>query len=145
VKIFLLATLVYSSYAVSKIDWNDSGIKWMSYQAGLKEMARTGKKGVLVIYADWCPTCLAYSKIFKRADVINASKGLIFMRLNSDKQPKVDTLMSFDGNYVPRTIALSSQGKVMHKLYKKTGNYRYYVQFNIPKNYLKFIKSVQGL
>jgi len=65
-KILIIISL-FLSFATSadeKIDWNSKSLNWYSYEEGLKEIKATGKKGMLLIYADWCSTCKGYSSFF---------------------------------------------------------------------------------
>jgi len=97
----LSAILLFFLYACSKqdqaINWNDSELQWNSYYDGLAELKATGNKGTFIIYADWCPTCKQYSKLFKNGAVIDALQGITLIRLNKDKQPDVSKQFDFDG------------------------------------------------
>lgn len=128
--------------AAERINWNDLSINWMSYEQGMQEIARTGKKGILVLYADWCPTCRAYSKLFSHPDIVSSAKSLVLMRANVDQYKALSRKMSFDGEYVPRTIALSANGKVMHELYPKTGKYLYYIPHGRLDYLMQFMRKV---
>lgn len=49
------------------------------------------------------------------------------IKIDKDKNPKLSTTYGFDGEYVPRTIALYPNGSVMHEIYPLK-QYRYYIQ-----------------
>ncbi|MFX6011051.1 thioredoxin family protein, partial [Acinetobacter baumannii] len=74
---------------VQKIDWNDKKLHWMSYETGMARLKASGKPGILIIYADWCPTCKTYSKLFNNPDVVKALQGLVLIRANEDEERAV--------------------------------------------------------
>ncbi len=111
----LLLSLV--GWADEPIDWNDDELKWFSHEEGLALMKQTGQKGLLIIYADWCSTCKAYSNLFQQQKVVEALEGLVLMRANRDTAPEISQRFDFDGEYIPRTMALQQGGQVITDLY----------------------------
>jgi thiol-disulfide isomerase/thioredoxin len=109
------------------IDWNDAEIRWLDYKEGLKLAKQTGRPIMLLFYADWCPTCHAYKHIFYNQSVAKAASDFIMIRVNSDKNPGLNQQYSLDGDYVPRTFALTSNAKLLNQLYKQNGNFRFFL------------------
>ena len=124
-----------------KIDWNDSQIKWYSYAEGMEQTKKTKKPGMLIIYADWCPTCKKYSTLFSNSSVVQSMNGLILMRENRDTNPRINKMFNYDGEYVPRTFALNNKGKVMQKFYVEEEKYTYF----IPPSSVEFINQFARL
>lgn len=124
------------------VDWNDKGIAWLNYEEGLKLAKQTGKPIILLFYADWCPTCHAYKHIFYDKAVVNATASFIMIRVNSDKAPALNRQYALDGEYVPRTFALSPQGKLLKDLPKKNGRYKYYIQAGQPKKFTALMDNL---
>jgi len=93
----------------------------------MAEAERTGKGVVLIFYAEWCPTCHAYKNIFKQPKVVELTRTLVMIRVDIDQQPALSEQYDFDGDYVPRTFALTATGEVRHNIYAKK-RYRYFIK-----------------
>ena len=127
------------------IDWNDKGIPWLDYQQGLMLAKQTGKPILLLFYAEWCSTCHAYKAIFYNDEVVKATNDFIMVRVNVDLYPELNQQYALDGDYVPRTFALTSEGKPLTQLYKQQGNYRYFMRANEPARFTRLMKNVLSL
>ncbi len=110
----------------SKIDWNGQNIEWYTHDEGIELAEEEQKPAIVIIYADWCPTCKSYAEIFARDDIVEASSDFVMIRANQDDYPEVSAAYGFDGEYIPRTIVVSSEGEVMHDLYAQK-KYKYYI------------------
>jgi len=110
----------------SKINWNDKDLAWFGYSEGMKEIEKTGKSGLLIFYADWCPSCKQHSKIFSAEKTISKIENLVLMRVNIDKDSELSDQYDFDGTYIPRVFALNPKGDVMHQLYDKKKEFAYW-------------------
>ena len=140
--LLLVTTNVFSENH-KKLNWNDSQIKWYSYDEGMKQIKLTGKPGLLIIYADWCPTCKEYSTLFAQDGVVNSLANLILMRENKDTNPQVNNKYNLDGEYVPRTFALNNKGNVMQNFYSKDEKYTYFIPPNNSNFLIKFTKLIK--
>jgi protein-disulfide reductase (glutathione) len=107
-------------------DWNDAGIAWRSYADGLAEAQKAGKPICLIVFTEWCPHCKNYSAVFHDAKVVEMSKRFVMIRLDQDQNK--DLLKNFgpDGQYIPRTFFLSSDGKLDADLRAPREPYRYF-------------------
>ncbi len=120
------------------IDWNDAALDWHSFDEGMEEIKATGSKGILIIYADWCPTCKQYSGLFRHRSVINALRGITLIRVNQDKQPAISRKYNIDGEYVPRTFALGEDGKIIRDLNSSNPKWWYFLSAKNPDSIIRF-------
>ena len=93
-------------------DWGAPGIPWKDYDQGMSEVARTGKPALLVMHAEWCRVCKSYQKLFKQSSVTRFSDEFVFVLVDVDKQPSVQSRYNVDGDYVPRTMVLNAPGEL---------------------------------
>ena len=125
--LFLLTAAVHSvSAKSSEIKWNDTGIRWEEYEKGLDNAWRENKPVILIFYTDWCPACKKYGSVFQDKRVIMESNRFIMVRINKDNNKKLSLKYGEDGTYIPRTIALYPNGRVMHEIYDRK-NHKYYI------------------
>jgi uncharacterized protein YyaL (SSP411 family) len=130
----------------SPVDWNDREINWHGYREGLRLAQESGKPILLIFYAEWCPTCHAYKDIFREGSVIDATSGFVMVRVDVDDEPAVNQAYVFDGEYVPRTFALTPEGQVMHELYPEKSYARYFLRADDSATFvaLMHIAAVQA-
>jgi len=98
-----------------------------------------GKPVILIIYADWCPACKKYGNVFQDKRVVAESDKFIMIRINKDSNKELSRKYGFDGQYIPRTIAMHPNGQVMHEIYLQK-NYRYYIGADVNR-LLKLMKD----
>jgi thiol-disulfide isomerase/thioredoxin len=126
VSLFLLVSFNSHSEA-HKIDWNDSALNWQSYEQGMKLLDNPGSVGILIFYGDWCLTCMSYSKLFADKAVVASLKDIVLIRVNVDAQSDISDKYDFDGDYVPRTFALGSKGKILKPFHPDRKSYTYFL------------------
>ena len=124
------------------IDWNDAALDWHSYRDGMQALKASGGKGILIVYADWCPTCKQYSGLFRYAAVIDALQGFTLIRLDMDKQPAISRRFDIDGEYVPRTFALDANGRIIRELNAGNPKWRYYLPANNRHAIIEFADAL---
>lgn len=56
-------------------------IAWDDYESCMEAAAREGRPVLMIFYADWCPTCHAYKKIFYDRRVVEAA-AQAYLRIN---------------------------------------------------------------
>lgn len=107
-------------------DWNDAKIAWRSYADGLAEAKISGKPVCLIAYTEWCGHCKNYSAVFHDEKVVEMAKKFVMIKLDQDQHK--DLLKEFgpDGQYIPRTLFLSSAGKLDSDLRAPRELYRYF-------------------
>lgn len=125
--VLLALTLVASPRAVRAAgDWNDAGIKWQPYEAGLAA-AKTEKKPVcLVLSTEWCPHCVNYSKVFHDPKVVEQSKRFVMIHLDKDKNAELSKKYAPDGEYIPRTYFLSPAGTLEPSIHAARDKFQYF-------------------
>ena len=117
-------------------DWNDNGIGWQGFDTGLAKAKQEKKPVMLVVFTEWCPHCTNYSKIFHDPTVVEKSKRFVMVRVDKDKQPDVSKKHAPDGEYIPRTYFLSSDGVLDPAIDAKRDKYRYFYNESDPKDVL---------
>lgn len=118
--------LLFPAYVSASIDWNDKVVKWHAYDDGVAAAKRENKPILLVVYADWCGVCKNYSGMFADPAVIQASKKVVLIRLNQDKDNKFLAKYSLDGKYVPRTFIMNKNQVIQPSPYK-TSDYGFFL------------------
>jgi thiol-disulfide isomerase/thioredoxin len=117
-------------------DWNDDGIKWQSYEDGLK-VAKADKKPVcLIFYTTWCPHCANYSGVFHDPKVVEETKKFVMIRLDKDKNNDLSAKYGPDGQYIPRTLFLSSAGELDPEIHAPRDQYKYFYDEKDPASVL---------
>jgi thiol-disulfide isomerase/thioredoxin len=105
----------------------EEGVVWYDYTEGLHLSKKTGKGTIIIFYTDWCPICKKYIKLFDDPTIIKETRKFVMIRMNQDKHPGLSSKYDFDGEYIPRTFALSPDGNILHELYPKRSKSRYYL------------------
>ena len=141
---FSLLLLNFGGLALAGHDWNENEIKWHSYEQGIKEMQRTGKMGMMVIYTDWCGTCKQYSRLFKKDEVVSATKDVVMILVNQENNPKVARKYAPDGRYIPRTFVLKTNGEIAMEMHGKKPKWRFFVSAGYPKQLLDLLSRASG-
>lgn len=88
-------------------DWNGSGIGWRGAEEGLSEAKRRGVRAVAVLHADWCGVCGTYSKRFSEPEVVAATKPLVMILLDVDREGGIPPELKTGAGYVPQTVVLT--------------------------------------
>jgi len=110
--VMLLYMLISQVVLASPVlNWNDSQIRWHDYQSGLAEAKRSGRTALVLLYADWCPTCHAYQKLFSNPQIIRLAQQVVMIRINAPQQPGLSNQFAEDGIYLPRTYAIDPNGQ----------------------------------
>jgi len=135
VAVAILLTLGGRAFAGAE-NWNDANIKWQSYEEGLKAAKEEGKPVCLIFYTSWCPHCTNYSKVFSDEKIVEKAKSFVMIRLDSDKNKDISTKYKPDGEYIPRTFFLTSQGELDPALSEARPQYKYFYSENDPASIL---------
>jgi protein-disulfide reductase (glutathione) len=117
-------------------DWNDANIHWMSYEDGLAAAKKSHQPICLIFYTTWCPHCANYSKVFSNPDVVKKSKSFVMIRLDKDKNQELSAKYNPDGEYIPRTYFLSSDGQLDASLSEQRPQYKYFYGESDPTSIL---------
>jgi thiol:disulfide interchange protein len=134
----LLAAIVVANAAPALAggDWNDAGVQWQPYEQGLTAAKKDKKPIVLIFFTEWCPHCQNYSKLFHDEKVIAETKKFVMIRLDKDKNAELSKKYSPDGEYIPRTYFLSSDGTLDPTITAPRDQYKYFYDERDPKGIL---------
>ena len=124
-------------------DWNDAGIAWRSYEEGLKEAKAQKKPICLVFYTEWCPHCTNYSRVFHDEKVVAKSKDLVMIRLDKDRQAELSKQFAPDGEYIPRTYFLSSDGTLDPAVHAPRDRFKYFYDEKDPASLLAGMQAAR--
>ena len=122
--------------AVAGGDWNDSGIKWRTYDEGLAEAKKAKKPVCLIFFTEWCPHCSNYSKVFHDPKVVEKSKQFVMIRLDNDKNQELSKKFAPDGSYIPRTYFLAADGTLKPDIHAPREQFKYFYDEKNPDSVL---------
>jgi protein-disulfide reductase (glutathione) len=133
----LLCGIVLAGKARAAIeDWNDANIKWMSYDEGLAAAKKSHKPICLIFFTTWCPHCKNYSGVFSDPAVVKKAQSFVMIRLDKDKNAELSKKYAPDGEYIPRTYFLSSDGTLDPALSETRDQYKYFYNEKDPASIL---------
>ena len=138
----LLASLALATVAVAGGDWNETGVAWKTYDAGIAEAKASNKPVCLIIYTDWCPHCTNYSKLFHDPAMVEMTKKFVMIHINKDKETAVSSKYAPDGEYIPRTIFLKPDGTLLDKVTADRAEYKYFYSESDPQAVMKSMNAV---
>jgi thioredoxin-like negative regulator of GroEL len=124
--------------------WNGSEIAWRDMATGVKESVATGKPALMVFHATWCKVCRHFRAIFKDPDIVAASRDLVMILVDVDKEPDINGAFAPDGGYVPRTVFLNSEGDILHDLKSANPQYRYSADVDKPDELLSLMRRAKA-
>ena len=108
--LLLATTTPFAPHAYAGGDWNDSQVQWKSYDEGIALAKKEKKPICLIFFTEWCPHCRNYSGVFHDPKVVEESKQFVMIRLDKDKNAELSKKFAPDGEYIPRTYFLTSDG-----------------------------------
>jgi hypothetical protein len=95
---------------------------------------------LLVIYTDWCPHCHNYSRIFHDPRLVELARRFVMVRVERDENPEIGELYDVDGEYVPRTFFLRSDGTLRRELRGSHPRFRYYLDEHAADELLSLMR-----
>ncbi|XP_015754777.1 PREDICTED: protein disulfide-isomerase A5-like [Acropora digitifera] len=94
-------------------------IKWVAYDEGLKEIKNSDKLMFLLIHKSWCGSCKALKpKLAKSMEFAKMSRHFVMVNTEDEEEPKGSQFV-VDGEYIPRVLFLSPEGKVMDEIWNE--------------------------
>ena len=124
--VMAVLVLVAAAPVLAGGDWNDANIQWQPYEQGLAAAKKDKKPVVVIFFTEWCPHCSNYSKLFHDEKVVAEAKKFVMVRLDKDKNLELSKKISPDGEYIPRTYFLSSDGTLDPTLTAPRAEYKYF-------------------
>lgn len=148
----VLAVVLLSLFAVQSTAnapqgadaWNVAEIAWKDMGTGAREATQTGKPVLMLFQATWCTACRKYQQVFKYKQVVEASRDLVMILIDIDKNPEINSGFSPDGVYVPRTIFLDATGDVRADLKGADPKYPHSLDNSGPAELLALMKKAAG-
>ena len=125
-------------------DWNDQQIGWQAYDAGLAAAKKAKKPICLVFYTEWCPHCANYSVVFHDPRVVERAKRFVMVRLDKDKNAELSRRYAPDGEYIPRTYFLASDGTLDPGIHAPREQFRYFYDERDPGSVLAGMDQALG-
>jgi len=109
--------------APSSLKWGDK-IAWRSWESA-QTLARSQDKSIcVVVYAEWCARCKELAPVFEQPAVASAAAELVMVHQDQDQPaPWLKDQLGGYGEYVPRVLFLTPDGKVREDL--TSGHPRY--------------------
>ncbi len=133
----LLCGMVLVAHARADVEnWNDANIKWMSYDNGLAAAKKDHKPICLVFFTTWCPHCKNYASVFSDPQVVKKAQSFVMIRLDKDKNAEISKKYAPDGEYIPRTYFLSSDGTLDPSLSETRDQFKYFYNEKDPASLL---------
>jgi len=127
--LLLLAATVPTVSARAAEDWNDKGIAWQPYDAGLAQAKKEKKPVCLVFFTPSCEHCVNYATVFSDPAVVAKAKAFVMIRLEINNQSaELAYKYAPDGQYVPRTFFLSPAGDLWADVHAPRDQYKYFYQ-----------------
>lgn len=139
------ATAALATAAWAGGDWNDAAVGWKAYDAGLAEAKTAGKPVCLVFFTEWCPHCTNYAKVFHDPALVELSKKFVMIRIDKDKDKATSAKYAPDGEYIPRTYFLASDGTLLTEITEQRPNYKYFYDENNAAGVMRSMNAVLAL
>lgn len=139
--VLLAAVLVTAGTAIAGGDWNDAEVKWQPYTEGVAAAKKDKKPILLIFFTEWCPHCTNYSKVFHDPKVVEQTKRFVPIRLDKDKNADISKQYAPDGEYIPRTYFLSSDGKLDADIHAPRPAYKYFYDEHDPAPLLSSMEA----
>lgn len=79
-----------------------------------------------------------------RSVILTTVVVLLLIRVNKDEHPDISRQYDFDGKYIPRTFALSTDGDIITHLYPEKEKYWYFLPANNRQYLLDFAQRVSN-
>jgi thiol-disulfide isomerase/thioredoxin len=96
--------------------FNDAALDWYPLDVGLAKAAAEGKLVLALVKTDWCPHCRAHQAAFTDERVVAHAGDFVFVLLDRDHEAELTAQVAPDGDYVPRTMILTDDRKVIERL-----------------------------
>lgn len=133
----VVSGIVFVAHARADVEnWNDANIRWMSYDEGLAAAKKDHKPICLIFFTTWCPHCKNYSGVFSDPQVVKKAQSFVMIRLDKDKNADISKKYAPDGEYIPRTYFLSSDGTLDSSLSETRDQFKYFYNEKDPASIL---------
>ncbi|MFH1811739.1 MAG: thioredoxin family protein [Pseudomonadota bacterium] len=117
-------------------DWNDAQIQWQPFDVGVQAAQVQNKPVCLVFFTEWCPHCTNYAAVFHDPRVVEQAKNFVMIRLDKDKNSEISSRFAPDGEYIPRTYFLTSDGTLDATIQVARPQFKYFYDEKSPEGIL---------
>lgn len=140
----VLALLVLAAPGARAHDWNDTGVHWRPFDAGLAEAKKAKKPVCLVVFTEWCPHCANYAKVFHDAKVVERSRSFVMIHVDKDQAADQSRRYAPDGEYIPRTMFLDAKGTLDPEIHAPRDRYKFFFDESNPASVLAAMDVALG-
>jgi len=124
-------------------DWNGAEINWRDARSGIYEATKSRRPVLMVFHATWCSFCKRFRKVFKDPAVVAASRDFVMILADVDQEKELNSELSPDGSYVPRTLFIDPDGNVSDKLVGGDPQYPHSLDVESPAELLALMKKAR--
>jgi thioredoxin-related protein len=90
-------------------------ITWLSYDQGMAQAQKEGKRALLDFMAEWCGWCKKMDKdVYTNPSVIALSGKYVFIKIDADQRPDLTKKYGVSG--FPTTVLLDSGGREINRI-----------------------------
>jgi protein-disulfide reductase (glutathione) len=125
--------------------WKGREIAWRSRADGLAEARRDGKLALVIVQTTWCPVCRTYRAAFKNPKVVAAARDVVFILVDPEEEPDADRLLAPDGTYVPRSLFVDGDGRILESLKSRRSDYRHFLDADDAGELLALLKQARKI
>lgn len=124
--------------------WNGDHIQWLGYDAGVRKARESGKRMLVVFYTAWCPHCARYRTQFFDPRISALSKELVMVLVDRDTQPGINKRYDRFGRYIPRTMVLDPEARLLPEIRGPHPEYPFFLNTNDPGDLLRVMTRAAG-
>ena len=124
--------LALSGSARAGGDWNDAQVAWQAYEPGMAAAKKEKRPICLIFFTEWCPHCANYSAVFHDPRVVERTKKFVMIRLDKDRNAELSRRYAPDGEYIPRTFFLASDGTPALDIHAPRDRFKYFYDEKDP-------------
>ncbi|HEX7479342.1 MAG TPA: thioredoxin family protein, partial [Polyangiales bacterium] len=134
-----------SAPAQSHMAWGDK-IAWSRFEPALTTARSQHKSVCVVVYAEWCSDCKELAPVFNLPEVASAAADLVMVHQDQDQHPAwLQEQLGAYGNYVPRVLFLSPDGKVREDLTSGHPRYPYFYAPMVTSQLIANMRAASAL
>lgn len=130
---------VAKSALTARHGFNDDAIKWSLFDEGASLAARTWRPIFFLAHTTWCPHCERYRSNFFDARVVERLSRFVPVIVDRDHQPKINDRYSPDGGYVPRSMVLTPDARLLSGVSGSRSDFRWFLDYNDVSQLVAFL------
>jgi hypothetical protein len=139
--VLVLAGCAVSDAPPPAVPWSPAQIAWRGFDEGLQDAKQRHVPVCLVFSTTWCPHCANFAKVFTDPQIIETSKQLVMVHIDSDQSKELSARYAPDGEYIPRTFFTDANGNVITGIKANGQRFMYFYDEKSPKALLAGMKA----